>query len=101
MIPARKNKIDFNLRKFYRMLFRLCLIGLIVASCTQTFTWFGEVSIGKTSTSEQRDYHHNDYDEYGSTYHNRYHNRYSSTQRSSIRYNEYQQPIEIEEDNEK
>ena len=94
MIPVRSTKIDFPWRKSCRLVFKLCLIGLIVGSCTQSFTWLGEVTTGKSSSSKQTNYRYNDYDESCNTYHDRYHDNNSSTTRSSTRYNEYQQPIE-------
>ena len=82
MIPVRRTRIYFPWRNFLRMFFRLCMIGLIVASCTQSLTWLGNTTVKKPHSHRQKDYYYNDY---------------SSTRRSSTRYNEYQQPIEEDE----
>lgn len=35
---------EYNIRSFVRFLFRFCLIGLIVGSCTQSISWLGEMA---------------------------------------------------------
>ena len=53
------NKKHINYRRYARFIFRLALIVLIVGSCTQSVTWFGQV--GMTSGRRYKpSYYHSD-----------------------------------------
>lgn len=45
---AKKLRKPINYRKITRMVFRLLLVGLIMASCTQSITWLGDVATNAT-----------------------------------------------------
>ena len=77
-------------RKVFRLTFRLCLIALIMGSCVESITWFGEVTAYAPHERYQPNYHRN-YQYYDEEQYER--------PRSSTQYNEYQQPIEEEEEN--
>lgn len=66
----------YRTRKWFRLIFRLALIGLIMGSCTQTITWLGQVGIKSTSRPPR----------YPSSYDYDYsYDEYTNTQRSSTR----------------
>ena len=91
--PKKPRKpIVIQWRKLFRLFFRLALIALIVGSCTQSISWLGEMSMSssrryKPDYYRQHDYQYRNYDE----------EEYKPP-RSSTRYNEYQQPIEDDEE---
>lgn len=62
MIIQNKGKKSINYRRWTRLFFRLSLIGLIVASCTQSVTWLGD--IGMTSGRRYRPSYYNSDDTY-------------------------------------
>ena len=92
--PKKPRKlIVIQWRKLFRLFFRLALIALIVGSCTQSISWLGEMGMSssrryKPDYYRQHNYQYRNYDE----------EEYKPP-RSSTRYNEYQQPIEEDENN--
>lgn len=92
--PKKPRKpIVIQWRKLFRLFFRIALIALIVGSCTQSISWLGETSMSSSRRYKPNYYHHNSYQ-----YQNDEEVEYTPT-RSSTRYNEYQQPIEEDENN--
>jgi hypothetical protein len=91
--PKKPRKpIVIQWRKLFRLFFRLALIALIVGSCTQSISWLGEMGMSssrryKPDYYRQHNYQYRNYDE----------EEYEPP-RSSTRYNEYQQPIEDDEE---
>jgi hypothetical protein len=91
--PRKPRKpIVIQWRKLFRLFFRLALIALIVGSCTQSISWLGEMGMSssrryKPDYYRQHNYQYRNYDE----------EEYEPP-RSSTRYNEYQQPIEDDEE---
>ena len=92
--PKKPRKpIVIQWRKLFRLFFRLAIIALIVGSCTQSISWLGEMGMSssrryKPDYYRQHNYQYRNYDE----------EEYKPP-RSSTRYNEYQQPIEEDENN--
>jgi hypothetical protein len=70
---AEFKRPTYRTRKWFRLIFRLALIGLIVGSCTQTITWLGQIGIKTTERPRVRPTYYYDYDDY------------SNVQRSSTR----------------
>lgn len=92
--PKKPRKpIVIQWRKLFRLFFRLAIIALIVGSCTQSISWLGEMSMSSSRRYKPNYYHRNSYQ-----YQNDEEVEYEPT-RSSTRYNEYQQPIEEDENN--
>ena len=75
----------YRTRKWFRLIFRLALIGLIVGSCTQTITWLGQVGI-KTTSRPPRYPSYYDYDEY------------TNNQRSSTRSTPTEDVTDVDDD---
>lgn len=92
-VKKSRKPIVIQWRKLFRLFFRLALIALIVGSCTQSISWLGEMSMSSSRRYRPNYYHHNSYQ-----YQNDEEVEYEPT-RSSTRYNEYQQPIEEDENN--
>ena len=98
--PKKSNRVKrpskpivIQWRKLLRLFFRIALIALIVGSCTQSISWLGETSMSSSRRYKPNYYRHNSYQ-----YQNDEEVEYTPT-RSSTRYNEYQQPIEEDENN--
>lgn len=93
-VKKPRKPIVIQWRKLFRLFFRLALIALIVGSCTQSISWLGEMGMSssrryKPDYYRQHNYQYRNYDE----------EEYKPP-RSSTRYNEYQQPIEDEDEEE-
>jgi hypothetical protein len=57
-----------NYRKLTRTLFRIILVGLIVASCTQSVSWLGQVGIDTGAVKRYTPPRDNYYDRSNNTY---------------------------------
>lgn len=83
MTTPNEYRKPINYRRWARLFFRLSLIALIVASCTQSIAWFGNVGMTSGRRYKPSYYYNND---------NHYY------QRSSTRYEPTDEIEDVSED---